>query len=142
MRLEEEQPSKGQVDWSSDGGWARPQLKPISDLRIHPASQVLQQGLGVREELRAVRGDDGELRLFRADKAVERLLDSVQRLELPVGPPPLPATQQTFDGAELIDLARLLLAVEADWAPSQKTSPGAALSIQPNLIGCSVGHLT
>jgi len=81
-------------DWTSSSGWQEPQLTPLTRLSFHPASSCLQYGVECFEGMKAFRGVKNDIRLFRPDKNMARLKNSLSRLELP----------SDFDGKELIKM--------------------------------------
>lgn len=48
-------------------GWGKPAIVPFGPLPLHPAAQVLHYGMSCFEGMKAYRGQDGSLRLFRPD---------------------------------------------------------------------------
>ena len=69
-----------------DGAWAPPATVPVDSLDLHPATHALHYGSSCFEGLKAHRGPDGVVRLFRADRHAERLRASAARLHLPAPP--------------------------------------------------------
>lgn len=88
-------------------------------LRINAKCSSLQQ---LFEGMKAYRGPDNKIRLFRPDKNMARMRVSAARLCLP-----------DFNGDELIGLIKQLLKIDAAWVPPYET--GASLYIRPTLIG-------
>lgn len=68
------------------GPWA---VVPVGPLDLHPASHGLHYGSSCFEGLKAHRGGDGQVRLFRADRHAARLRASAEILCLPVPEQPL-----------------------------------------------------
>ena len=75
--------SFSQVTWAN-GAWGEPRLGPIEPFEFHPATHVLHYGSACFEGLKAHRGDDGSVRIFRLDRHVERMQQSAAVLRLPV----------------------------------------------------------
>ncbi|OXB63335.1 hypothetical protein ASZ78_012910, partial [Callipepla squamata] len=73
------------------------------------------------EGMKAYRGVDGKIRLFRPSLNMERMARSARRMTLPC-----------FDQNELLECIRKLLEVEKEWVPY---SSSASLYIRPTLIG-------
>lgn len=71
--------------------------------------------------MKAYRGVDGKIRLFRPDMNMNRMNLTAYRSGLP-----------TFDGAELIKCLGRLISVDQEWVPHTE---GASLYIRPTLIG-------
>lgn len=104
-----------------DGVYGAAKVVPVDDLRLHPAAHVLHYGSACFEGLKAHKAvDGGAVRMFRADKHVERLRRSAELLHLPVPP------------AEL--LHGMLVDVVRDNLGETPDQPGA-LYLRPTLIG-------
>jgi branched-chain amino acid aminotransferase len=69
--------------WAA-GTWSEPGMEPVAPIPMHPASHVLHYGSACFEGLKAHRGVDGRVRIFRLDRHVTRLRSSAERLCLPV----------------------------------------------------------
>ena len=111
--------------WTSRTGWGVPELKPYGPLTLMPTASVLHYATECFEGLKAYRGYDGKLRLFRPDCNANRMLMSTVRISLPAFPP-----------AELEKLLLALMSVDGPrWLP--KSRPGAYLYLRPTMIGTS-----
>lgn len=111
------------ASWDVNKGWSSPELKPYGPFYILPAASCLHYAYECFEGLKAYRGDDGKLRMFRADQNSRRLLMSAERISLP-----------EFDPDELEKLLYALLSVDgAKWLPKERT--GEFLYIRPTIIG-------
>lgn len=109
--------------WTANHGWGPAQLQPYGPLNLDPTASCLHYGTECFEGMKAYRGFDGKLRLFRPRLNAERMNRSAQRIGLP-----------TFDPAELEILIRKFMAVEAPkWLP--KDRKGSFLYIRPALLG-------
>src|SRR5690606_32239393 len=75
------------VEHRADSGWGAPEFLPRRAGDVPMASAAVQYGLSCFEGLKAFRGPDGSVHLFRADRHGERLAQSCARLCLPVLPP-------------------------------------------------------
>ncbi|ERE66108.1 branched-chain-amino-acid aminotransferase, cytosolic-like protein [Cricetulus griseus] len=71
------------VEWSSASGWEKPHIKPFENLSIHPAASVLHYAVELFEGLKAFRGVDNKIRLFRPDLNMRRMCRSAVRTTLP-----------------------------------------------------------
>ncbi|XP_037372831.1 branched-chain-amino-acid aminotransferase, mitochondrial isoform X2 [Talpa occidentalis] len=82
--------------------------------------------------MKAFKGQDKQVRLFRPWLNMDRMLRSALRLCLP-----------SFNKVELLECIRRLVEVDKDWVPD---SPGTSLYVRPVLIGnepsLGVGHST
>ncbi|XP_042201037.1 branched-chain-amino-acid aminotransferase, mitochondrial [Callorhinchus milii] len=109
------------VGWNSEKGWQRPHIKPFQNLSLHPASSALHYSVELFEGMKAFRGVDNKIRMFRPDLNMERMLRSTLRACLPA-----------FDKLELLDCIRKLIEVDREWVPY---STSASLYIRPTFIG-------
>ncbi|KAH6936981.1 hypothetical protein HPB50_024917 [Hyalomma asiaticum] len=109
------------VRWTSAEGWGKPKISPLRHLELHPAAKVLHYAQELFEGLKAFRGHDDKVRLFRPDMNVRRLLNSAARLDLP-----------KFDGDEFLKCLTRLVSLEKEWVPKY---PMSSLYIRPTLIG-------
>ncbi|KAI1498111.1 aminotransferase [Biscogniauxia marginata] len=113
--------------WNSNTGWHAPELKPYGPFSLMPTASVLHYGTECFEGLKAYRGYDGKLRLFRPDCNARRMVASALRVGLPA-----------FDSAELEKLIIKIMEVDgARWLP--KSRPGQFLYLRPALIGSNPG---
>lgn len=104
----------------SDGRYGAIDLQPVGPLPLHPAAHVLHYSSACFEGLKAHRGRDGIVRLFRVDRHARRMAASAERLCLPVPAPDLVET-----------MVRQVVAANRDAAPA----PPGALYLRPVLIG-------
>jgi branched-chain amino acid aminotransferase len=110
-----------EIDWSEKSGWTAPQITPLRNFSMHPAAKVYHYAVELFEGMKAFRGVDNKVRMFRPDCNVERMINTAARSALP-----------TFDGAELIELLKKLLQIDAEWVPYSTTS---SLYLRPTMIG-------
>ncbi len=68
------------------GSWTAPELGPMVPLSLHPATHALHYASACFEGLKAHKGSDGVVRIFRLPRHVERMRQSAEVLWLP--PPP------------------------------------------------------
>uniref|UniRef100_A0A8C5MCT2 Branched-chain-amino-acid aminotransferase n=1 Tax=Leptobrachium leishanense TaxID=445787 RepID=A0A8C5MCT2_9ANUR len=109
------------IEWTAEHGWDKPVIKPFQNISLHPAASVLHYAVELFEGLKAYRGEDGKIRLFRPKLNMERMLRSTIRMCLP-----------TFDPDELLQCILKLVDVDQDWVPN---STSASLYIRPAFIG-------
>ncbi|KAM5237406.1 branched-chain-amino-acid aminotransferase, mitochondrial isoform 2-T2 [Ctenodactylus gundi] len=109
------------VEWTGATGWGQPRIQPFQNLALHPACSALHYSLQLFEGMKAFKGTDRRVRLFRPWLNMDRMLRSAQRLCLP-----------TFDKVELLECIRRLVDVEKDWVPE---GAGTSLYVRPVLIG-------
>ncbi|KAI2606392.1 branched-chain amino acid aminotransferase II [Hypoxylon fragiforme] len=109
--------------WSAKSGWKTPELKPYGPISLMPTASVLHYATECFEGLKAYRGYDGKLRLFRPNCNAERLLMSATRISLP-----------GFSSGEVEKLILALMAVDGPkWLPRDR--PGSFLYLRPTVIG-------
>lgn len=102
-----------EIKWTAKDGWEKPKISPFHDLVLHPAAKCLHYATEVRklsatsfffcvlcrgilllihesfyfqlfEGVKAYRGVDNKIRLFRIDKNMERMRQTAERACLPV----------------------------------------------------------
>lgn len=105
--------------WSA-GAWSAPTIEPVAPLSLHPAAHVLHYGSACFEGLKAYRGPEGEVRIFRLDRHVDRMRASAERMWLPVP-----------DADVLTDMVVTTVRANLDDVPD----PPGSLYIRPTLIG-------
>ncbi|XP_069346392.1 branched-chain-amino-acid aminotransferase, cytosolic isoform X6 [Eulemur rufifrons] len=71
------------VEWSSECGWEKPHIKPFQNLSLHPGSSTLHYAVELFEGLKAFRGVDNKIRLFRPNLNMDRMHRSAVRVTLP-----------------------------------------------------------
>ena len=108
-------------DYSTSRGWQNPRIIPYQHIQLDPGASVLHYGQAIFEGLKAFRGVDGKIRLFRPEKNWERLQASADRLCMEA-----PNSELFMEG--LLQLVR----TEQSWVPHD---PGTALYLRPTLIG-------
>ena len=109
------------MDYTGAKGWHDPRIIPYGPLSLDPSTMVLHYGQSVFEGLKAYRGVDGKIRLFRPEKNLERLNRSCNRISMP-----------ELDEVFVLDCLMKLLEVESDWVPS---ADGTSLYIRPFVFG-------
>ncbi len=108
------------MDYDPEKGWHDPRIEPRHDLSLDPASMVLHYGQAVFEGLKAYRGKDDGIYLFRHMKNIDRLARSCDRLEIPA-----------FPADVVADGLKQLVLLDRDWIPRTK---GTSLYIRPTVI--------
>ncbi|XP_043259496.1 branched-chain-amino-acid aminotransferase, cytosolic isoform X1 [Colletes gigas] len=103
------------------GGWQVPEITPFENLVLHPASKVFHYAVELFESLKAYRGVDGKIRIFRPQLNMERMKNSAIRTGLP-----------TFIGEELIKCCCKLISIDQEWVPH---STASSLYVRPTFIG-------
>ncbi|XP_065835628.1 branched-chain-amino-acid aminotransferase-like [Oscarella lobularis] len=110
-----------EIDWTVEKGWESPLISPYHDFPMSPATSALHYGIECFEGMKAYRGVDGKVRLFRPMENMQRMFNSGQRLCLPA-----------FDKEEFLKCIKRLVHIDADWVPKE---PDCSLYIRPTFIG-------
>ena len=71
------------VDYDAERGWFDPRVVPYGPLSLDPAAAVLHYAQEMFDGLKAFRGVDGKVRLFRLDRHCKRMHDGAERLCIP-----------------------------------------------------------
>lgn len=104
-----------------DGAWRDARIEPYGPITLEPATASLHYGQLVFEGLKAFRGVDGQVRLFRPAANAARLHHSCVRMCIP-----------PVDGELFCRAVEALVAVDRQWIP---TRAGQALYIRPLILG-------
>lgn len=111
------------IEWNKQVGWESPKIVPYQNLSISPAASCLHYGLQCFEGLKAYKSlTDDSIRLFRPDKNMERLSNSMARLQMP---------GYDFDREELIQCMAELVQLDERWIPQGE---GYSLYLRPTVI--------
>jgi branched-chain amino acid aminotransferase len=108
------------LDYDEGLGWHDPRIIPYESFSLDPASSVLHYAQAVFDGLKAFRGQDGVVRLFRPRKHAERLNRSCERLCIP-----------EIDIELVLESFRRLVGIDQDWVPSKA---GTSLYLRPTVI--------
>ena len=108
------------MDYKEPQGWHQPRIVPYDNFSLDPAAVVLHYGQAIFEGLKAYKGIDGKIRLFRPDENMKRLNRSAWRMCMP-------QVDETFVKEAIKELVR----TEARWVPDNK---GTSLYIRPFII--------
>jgi len=104
----------------SDGAWRDPAIIPFGEFQISPAALGLHYGQSIFEGLKAYRGVDGDIRLFRPDMNYKRLMNSCDRLCMP-----------HLDEQMFLDALMTLTSLEVDWIPRKS---GQSFYLRPLMV--------
>eukprot|EP00040_Diaphanoeca_grandis_P023065 m.124893 g.124893 ORF g.124893 m.124893 type:complete len:396 (+) comp29088_c0_seq1:99-1286(+) len=107
-------------NWTIDDGWEAPKIEAMRNLSLSPAAMCLHYGLECFEGMKAYRGVDNKVRLFRPDLNVKRFNKSSRRFLMP-----------TVDEVEFKKCLAELVKLDADWIPEGR---GQALYLRPTMI--------
>ncbi|KAJ2897295.1 branched-chain amino acid aminotransferase [Zalerion maritima] len=109
------------ASWNAKTGWSAPELKPYGPFTLMPTATVLHYATECFEGMKAYRGFDGKLRVFRPERNTARMLMSAKRISLPA-----------FEPEELEKMIERLLEVDgAKWLPRS----GTFCYLRPTMIG-------
>ena len=106
--------------YDSTKGWHDATIKPYSPFTLDPAAMVLHYGQAIFEGLKAYRGTDGRVFLFRPQDNLKRMNKSARRMCMP-----------EFDVEPVLDALKQLIRIDSDWVPRAN---GATLYIRPTMI--------
>jgi len=108
------------MEYHEGQGWHDPRIVPYGPFTMDPACCVLHYGQAIFDGLKAFRGTDGRIRLFRLGDHAKRLNRSAHYLCIP-----------EMDPAMVEESIRALVEVDQRWVPS---TPGTSLYIRPTVI--------
>ena len=108
------------MDYHEGKGWHDPRVVPYQNFVMDPACCVLHYGQTIFDGLKAFRGKDGHIRIFRGPDHARRLNVSAEYVCIPALDP------------EMVEASiRTLVEVDQRWVPSL---PGTSLYIRPTVI--------
>lgn len=108
------------MNYTEGQGWHDARIVPYQDITLSPAAMVFHYGQAMFEGLKAYRGDDGKIYLFRPDMNAKRANRSNERLCIPYLP------EEDF-----VDAVKAVVDIDRDWIPADK---GTSLYIRPFII--------
>ncbi len=94
------------VNWNETQGWHDARVEARAPLSIDPACAVLHYAQEIFEGLKAYRGADGEIVMFRPDANARRFRESAERLAMPALP------DELFIGA-----LEQIIQIDRAWVP-------------------------
>jgi len=108
------------TEFDRTNGWHLTRIEPMRPLQLDPAAMCLHYGQEIFEGLKAYRGKDNGIYLFRWQKNAERFQNSAKRLMME-------CPDAEFFGRAV----KSLVLLEKDWIPQD---PTCSLYIRPTLI--------
>jgi branched-chain amino acid aminotransferase len=108
------------MDFDAPRGWHAPRIEPYRAIPLDPATSFLHYGQGLFEGLKAYRGVDRRVRLFRPDRHIERFLGTAERMCIPPVEPGM-----------LLRSWTALVAADHAWIPE---GAGKSLYVRPVVI--------
>ena len=100
-----------------NGEWTDLRIVPYGNLSLSPAMTTLHYASSIFEGLKAYRGSNGDILVFRPEANAKRMITSAERMCMPPVPESLFMNSMTE-----------LLKVDSDWVPG---APGTSLYIRP-----------
>ncbi len=108
------------MDYTEGKGWHDPRIVPFQNISLSPAAMVYHYGQEMFEGLKAYKGDNDEVYLFRPDMNAKRTNKSNERLCIPELP------EEDF-----VQAVKAVVDIDRDWIP---TTPGTSLYVRPFII--------
>ena len=108
------------MNYTEGKGWHDARVVPFQNISLSPAAMVYHYGQEMFEGLKAYKGENGEVYLFRPDMNAKRTNNTNDRLVIPRIP------EEDF-----VQAIKAVVDVDRDWIP---TEPGTSLYIRPFII--------
>ncbi len=108
------------MDYTEGQGWHDARIVPYGNISLDPSAMVFHYGQEMFEGLKAYRGEDDKIYLFRPDMNAKRANASNERLCIPEIP------EEMF-----VEAVKAVVDVDRDWVPSDE---GTSLYIRPFVI--------
>ncbi|MBN1615303.1 MAG: branched-chain amino acid aminotransferase [Deltaproteobacteria bacterium] len=108
------------LKYHEDLGWYDPTIEPYRILQLDPTAMCLHYGQEIFEGMKAYRGKDDSIYLFRPSENIKRMNMSAERLCMPNVDPDL-----------FLDAVVKLVLIDKDWIPHGE---GTSLYIRPTMI--------
>ena len=112
------------MNYETGKGWHDPRIVPYAPFQIDPACMVLHYAQEIFEGMKAYRGVDGTIRLFRPEENFKRMNRSAERMCIP-----------PVDVDFCVEAVKQLVTLEQDWVPS---APDTSLYIRPYIFATDV----
>jgi branched-chain amino acid aminotransferase len=108
------------VDYEEGRGWYDPRIVPYGNFSIDPAAMAIHYGQEIFEGLKAYRGKDDGIYLFRPQENIKRFNRSATRVCMP-----------NVDEDLFMEGMKQLILLEKDWIPRNQ---GTSLYIRPAML--------
>lgn len=108
------------MNYTEGQGWHDPRIVPFERISLSPAAMVYHYGQEMFEGLKAYRGDNGNIHLFRPDMNAKRTNKTNDRLCIP-----------NIPEEDFVQAVKEVVNVDRDWVPSE---PGTSLYVRPFII--------
>ena len=109
------------MEWSQENGWSDARICPYQNFQLDPASTVLHYGQAIFEGLKAYRGKDDQVLLFRPEDNFKRMNNGAIRMSMP-----------RFPVDQVLKALKALVYLDRAWIPE---GDGASLYLRPTMIG-------
>jgi branched-chain amino acid aminotransferase len=106
--------------WNRQNGWHDAAIEPYSNFSLDPAAMVFHYGQAIFEGMKAYRGKDDQIFLFRPADNFARMNQSALRICMP-----------RFPQDRVLQALRAMVYLDQEWVPN---TPGATLYIRPTMI--------
>ena len=106
-------------------GWYDAQITRYQKFSMDPSAMVLHYGQAIFEGLKAYRGKDDQIYLFRPRANLERMNISAERM-----------CMATIDVDDVLQALKTLITIDKDWVPK---TLGSTLYIRPAMIATEAG---
>lgn len=103
-----------------DGKWQNPRIMPFGNIEVSPASCVIHYGQSIFEGMKAHKGDNGDILLFRPLENHKRLNRSARRMSMPE------VSEELF-----MTSMKELIKLDQGWVPD---NAGSSLYIRPYMF--------
>ncbi len=108
------------IKYKEGRGWHDAIIEPYRPLQLDPTAMCLHYGQEIFEGLKAYRGKNGEIYLFRPAENIKRMAASAERMCMP------PMDEEIF-----LNALKKLVILEQDWIPR---GAGTSMYIRPTMI--------
>lgn len=108
------------MKWDRENGWHDAEICPYKNFSMDPAAMVYHYGQAIFEGLKAYKGEEGQIYMFRPEDNLERMNGSALRMCMPRIP-----VEKILKGI------KALVYLDRDWIP---TGNGATLYLRPTMI--------
>jgi branched-chain amino acid aminotransferase len=108
------------MTWHTNRGWHDALIEPYRPLQLDPTAMCLHYAQEIFEGLKAYRGKDGAIFLFRPTENIRRMNVSAERLCMP-----------RIDEGIFLEALKKLILIDRDWIPHGN---GTSLYIRPTMI--------
>ena len=108
------------MNYTEGKGWHDARIEPYANLSLAPSAMVFHYGQEMFEGLKAYRGADDKIYLFRPDMNAKRANASNERLCIPEIPEDM-----------FVEAVKAVVDIDRDWVPSDE---GTSLYIRPFVI--------